>query len=61
MARKSKILKLEKKTKFKVRHRNRCLLCGRPRGYIRIFGLCRLCFRAYAHKGDIPGIKKASW
>ncbi len=61
MATKAKIAKLYKKPKYKVRHRNRCLRCGRPRGYIRKFGLCRLCFRELALKGEIPGVKKASW
>ena len=61
MAKKSKIVKNEKKQKFKVRHRNRCRLCGRPRAYLRKFGVCRICFRDLAHRGEIPGIKKASW
>jgi len=47
--------------KFKVRFRNRCALCGRPRGYLRRFGICRICFRTMASQGVIPGIKKASW
>jgi len=47
--------------KFKVRQHNRCLACGRPRGYYRKFGLCRICFRESAHRGHIPGITKASW
>jgi small subunit ribosomal protein S14 len=41
--------------------RNRCRVCGRPRGYMRRFGLCRICFREFALKGQIPGIRKASW
>ncbi len=61
MATKAKMAKLYKKPKYKVRHRNRCRRCGRPRGYIRKFGLCRLCFRELALKGEIPGVKKASW
>ncbi|MGB9757272.1 MAG: type Z 30S ribosomal protein S14 [Candidatus Bipolaricaulaceae bacterium] len=61
MARKCKIEKMKKTPKFKVRHRNRCQLCGRPRGYIRDFGLCRMCFRKLALDGQIPGVKKASW
>lgn len=61
MARKSKIVKNEKKQKFEVRHRNRCKICGRPRGYLRKFGVCRLCFRDLVHKGEVPGVKKASW
>jgi small subunit ribosomal protein S14 len=47
--------------KFKVRQHNRCLACGRPRGYYRKFGMCRICFREGAHRGHIPGITKASW
>ncbi|OGE10666.1 30S ribosomal protein S14 type Z [Candidatus Curtissbacteria bacterium RIFCSPLOWO2_01_FULL_42_26] len=61
MARLSLIIKNDKKQKFQVRHRNRCKICGRPRGYIRKFGVCRLCFRSLAHKGEIPGVKKSSW
>lgn len=44
-----------------VRTKNRCSSCGRPRGYYRKFGLCRICFRELANKGMIPGITKASW
>ena len=44
-----------------VRHRNRCQRCGRPRGYIRKFGLCRICFRQLALAGEVPGVIKASW
>jgi len=51
----------DKKLKFKVQYRNRCRLCGRARGYMRRFGLCRLCFREMANKGEIPGVRKASW
>jgi len=61
MAKKSKEVRELKKLKYSVRHRNRCQLCGRPRGYLRQFGICRLCFREYAHKGEIPGVRKASW
>ncbi|MBI3341516.1 type Z 30S ribosomal protein S14 [Candidatus Curtissbacteria bacterium] len=61
MAKISKIVKNNKKQKFEVRHRNRCLICGRSRGYMGKFGVCRLCFRKMAHKGEIPGIKKSSW
>lgn len=49
------------KLKFKIRYRNRCKLCGRGRGYMRKFGICRLCFREHALKGEIPGVRKASW
>ncbi len=61
MAKKSKIVRESKKLKYKIRYRNRCYLCGRPRGFLRKFGICRLCFREYAHKGELPGVKKASW
>lgn len=61
MAKKSKIEREKKKLKFTVRGRNRCGLCGRPRGYMRKFGVCRLCFRELAAKGEIPGVRKASW
>ncbi len=61
MARKALVVKNNKKQKFSTRKRNRCSICGRPRGYIRRFGLCRHCLRELAHKGEIPGIRKASW
>ncbi len=61
MAKRSKIVKSQNKPKFPVQQHNRCLKCGRPRAYIRKFGLCRLCFRELAHKGELPGVKKASW
>lgn len=59
MAKVSNVVK--KKAKYEVQEKNRCLRCGRPRGYIRKFGLCRLCFRELAHQGLLPGVKKASW
>ena len=46
---------------LRVRARNRCLRCGRPRGYMRKFKLCRICFRELALRGEIPGVRKASW
>ncbi|MDR0331126.1 MAG: type Z 30S ribosomal protein S14 [Chitinispirillales bacterium] len=61
MARKALIEKCRKKPKFKVRSYTRCKRCGRPRAFIRDFGLCRLCFREMALKGEIPGVVKASW
>ncbi len=61
MARKSMIEKAKRSPKFKVRAHNRCQLCGRPKGYIRKFGICRICFRTLASKGEIPGVIKASW
>lgn len=51
----------EQRRKYAVRVRNRCQRCGRPRGYIRRFGLCRICFRELALEGKIPGVKKSSW
>jgi len=61
MAKKSWIAKQKKEPKFEVRKYNRCALCGRSRGYLRDFGICRLCFRKLALQGKIPGVKKASW
>jgi len=52
---------LPKKDRFKVRHRNRCPLCGRSRGYIGKFNMCRICFRNLALKGEINGVVKSSW
>ena len=51
----------EQRRKYDVRVRNRCKICGRPRGYIRRFGVCRICFREMALKGEIPGVVKSSW
>lgn len=53
--------KMLKPIKFGVRRRNRCRSCGRPRGYLRKFALCRLCFRKLALSGEVPGIIKSSW
>ncbi len=61
MARKALIEKSKRTPKFSTRQRNRCKLCGRPRGYLRDFALCRICFRKYASLGLLPGVKKASW
>jgi small subunit ribosomal protein S14 len=47
--------------KFSTRRHNRCKICGRPRGYLRKLGLCRLCFRGVALRGEIPGVSKSSW
>ncbi|MDD5696666.1 MAG: type Z 30S ribosomal protein S14 [Candidatus Pacebacteria bacterium] len=57
----SQIIKSEKKPKFSTRTVKRCFRCGRKRGYIRKFGLCRICFREMANRGEIPGVKKSSW
>jgi small subunit ribosomal protein S14 len=54
-------VKQAKKAKFPVRQYNRCKICGRRRGYHRKFGVCRLCFRDLANRGEIPGVRKASW
>lgn len=61
MARKALINKSQKKHKFKTRSYHRCKVCGRRRGYLRKFEMCRICFRERASKGLIPGINKASW
>ncbi len=61
MATKAKIAKTERNPKFQVRHRNRCKRCGRPRGFMRKFALCRICFRNLALQGYLPGVIKASW
>ena len=61
MAKKSLIAKAKRSPKFKARAYNRCPLCGRPRAFIRKFGICRICFRSMALKGELPGVIKASW
>ncbi len=64
MARKALVVKaekLEKKSKYSTRKVNRCWRCGRSRGYMSKFGICRICFRELANKGEIPGITKSSW
>lgn len=61
MAKVSDIVKFERKQKYTVRARNRCRICGRARSYMRRFGLCRMCFRELALKGELPGVLKASW
>jgi small subunit ribosomal protein S14 len=61
MARKAMIAKAKKDPKYQVRQKNRCQLCGRSRAYMRKFGTCRICFRNLAHKGELPGVVKASW
>ena len=61
MARQSSIAKTKKTPKFSVRRKNRCKLCGRPRAYLRKFGLCRICVRKLALEGMLPGVVKASW
>lgn len=61
MAKLSVIARAKKKPKYSTRIVRRCFKCGRKRGYIRDFGMCRICFRETASKGEIPGVKKASW
>ena len=60
MAKKSMIAR-ETRRKYEVRKRNRCVVCGRPRGYMRRFQMCRICFREQAMSGKIPGVIKSSW
>ena len=61
MAKKSLIAKANRKPKYKVRGYSRCQRCGRSRAYLRKFGMCRICVRELAHKGELPGVRKASW
>ncbi|MEI6875399.1 MAG: type Z 30S ribosomal protein S14 [Spirochaetota bacterium] len=61
MARKAMILKALKKPKYSTRLVRRCKVCGRARGYLRKFDMCRICFRKYASEGLIPGVTKSSW
>lgn len=61
MARKALIVKSKQKPKFRTRKYHRCNICGRRHGYLREFGMCRICFRERASKGLIPGVHKASW
>ena len=61
MANKSLKVKQKREHKYATREYKRCKICGRPHSYIRKFGICRVCFRELAHKGEIPGVKKSSW
>jgi len=61
MAKESVIARAKKKPKFSTRIVRRCFNCGRKHGYMRDFGLCRICFREFASQGVVPGVKKASW
>lgn len=61
MAKKSVIAKANKTPKFSTREVKRCWKCGRKRGYMRKFDICRICFRELASKGEIPGVRKSSW
>lgn len=61
MARKALIIKQQKEQKYSTRHYTRCRVCSRPHSVLRKFGICRICFRELAYKGQIPGARKASW
>lgn len=61
MAKKSMIAKASRTPKFSTRANNRCKVCGRPRAYMRKFGVCRICFRELANQGRLPGVRKSSW
>jgi len=54
-------IKQQRAPKFSTREYSRCRICGRPHAYLRKYGICRICFRELAYKGQIPGVKKASW
>ncbi|NOQ50182.1 MAG: type Z 30S ribosomal protein S14 [Mycoplasmataceae bacterium] len=61
MAKKAQVMKQKRHQKFSAREYNRCNICGRPHAYIRKYGICRICFREMANKGEIPGVTKSSW
>ena len=61
MATKAMMNKAARTPKFKVRGYNRCPICGRPRAFLRKFGICRICFRNLSLQGEIPGVIKSSW
>jgi small subunit ribosomal protein S14 len=61
MAKKSMVVKQQRAPKFSTRAYTRCQICGRPHATLKKFGVCRICFRELALKGQIPGVKKASW
>ncbi|UCF94268.1 MAG: type Z 30S ribosomal protein S14 [Desulfobacterales bacterium] len=61
MAKKALKIKAMRKPKFRVRAYNRCPICGRPRAFLRKFGICRICFRVNASEGKLPGVIKSSW
>lgn len=61
MAKKALVLKHKKPVRFSVRGYNRCSICGSPRGFMGKFKICRKCFRELAHRGELPGVRKASW
>jgi small subunit ribosomal protein S14 len=61
MAKESLRVKQQRPSKYQTRAYNRCARCGRPRGYYRKFGVCRICLRELAHQGAVPGMTKSSW
>jgi len=61
MAKKSNVVKFNKKQKFSSREKSICNICGRSRGFMRRFGVCRICFRELAQKGELPGVVKSTW
>ena len=61
MARTAMKAKQQRKAKFSTQAYNRCRICGRPHAYLKKYGICRICFRELAYKGQIPGVRKASW
>lgn len=61
MAKTSKKIQQVRKAKFSTQSYSRCRICGRPHGYLKKYGICRICFRNLAYNGEIPGVKKASW
>ena len=61
MAKKSQIVRQQRRPKFRTRAYSRCRRCGRPRAVYRKFGLCRICLREMAHAGELPGVTKSSW
>ena len=61
MARKAMKVKQQRKQKYKTREYTRCSICGRPHSVPKDFGICRICFRELAYKGEIPGVRKSSW
>ncbi|GAB6138732.1 type Z 30S ribosomal protein S14 [Halanaerobaculum tunisiense] len=61
MAKKSKIEKAKRKSKYETREERRCRRCGRSHGVLQRFELCRICFRELAHAGKLPGVQKSSW
>ena len=61
MAKTSQVVRQQRGSKYKTRNYNRCKRCGRPRAYFRKFGLCRICLREMAHRGELPGVAKSSW